>query len=199
MTPERKLKLIRDMVIENLIFYDSQVSDIKVKMFAQELEPYDLAAIDLAFRKFRMEKGRRMMPMPSDVVASISPQADPKDLGRETALRIRAAVSKYGWPQPEAAQAYIGQTGWDVVQRFGGWQHLCENLGVTIQETTFLAQCRDAVESVVRLGEAGFDLSMPSIEQKSQVHGNLTSAREVVQKILGKEEHGNDQNSEKKL
>ncbi len=189
MTPEQKLKLIRDIVIENLTFYDAPINEIKVKMYAKDLSNLELENIQRAFSAFRLEKGRRMMPMPADIASFLSPTADSKDLARETALRIRHAVSKYGWSNSRDAQIYIGDTGWSVVERIGGWQHICENLGTEIQETTFMAQCRDAIESTINLGTLGLDPTRPSIEQSKR--SGLTSTKDILSGLLeGKKPNG---------
>lgn len=166
---------IAQMLLAMARFYGYELEERQLEMYVEVLAKFPEATVLQSGKEYIQNPKNEKFPIPPHkILAKYLPQeADSKDVGREVALRIRHAVSKFGWPSPADARAHIGDLGWGVVERLGGWQHICENLGVTIQETTFMAQCRDAVESTHRLGEQGFDPARPSIEQSTQRKGDL--------------------------
>lgn len=76
-----------------------------------------------------------------------------EDESLDVVSRITDAVAKYGWSNFDDAKNYIGHRGWEVVKRIGGWQYLCQELGQSIQLTTFQAQARDTLKSLKRISE----------------------------------------------
>lgn len=180
-----RLKKIRSLVIENLTYYDAPINEMKVKMFAKELDDSGLMIekIANAFRSFRLESGRRLMPMPSDIIAKANPKADHESLALDSAARIIQAVSKYGYPNPEHAKNFIGELGWHAVQRFGGWQYICENLGVKINQQTLFAQARDLLKATIRLDSTS-EIEVPVMISTGS--NEIEKAQDVVKQIVGK-------------
>ncbi len=175
---------LKRLIVVVASYYGRELKPEVVVMMAGDLEDLEYYAVKRAFDKYRREDKLMRFPMPAQIREIVCPEIQNKDLARATALRIREAIKRFGWPHPTAAQLYVGPAGWNVVQSFGGWAHLCENLGTEIQETTFLAQCRDAVESNLNLGKAGIDLDRPAIEQSTERRG-LASIGEIVQSLPG--------------
>lgn len=128
---------------EMLNFYDSVLS----------VYGYDKAvgAID---KIITMRRGRDFFPSPADIAKVIQPQLDPDDEAREAASRIIGAISKYGQYNPGAAKEYIGELGWAVVNRFGGWMNICI-MDIEESTTTMQAQFRDLAKSIYRRAELG--------------------------------------------
>jgi hypothetical protein len=122
-----KLKAITQMVIENLVFYDAPVNEVKVKMFAHELKDQDLEKIAAAFSTFRNEKGRRQMPMPADVKAKMNVNVSDDSLAIDAASRIVTAISRFGYTNTNDAKTYIGELGWRAVSQQGGWSAVCQS------------------------------------------------------------------------
>lgn len=158
---------IAKMLIDMAKFYDQALDERQLELYVSILGKAPVHIVLQAGQEYMQDSRNARFPMPVHKILDRYMPRNPesKDIGRETALRIREAITKFGWPNPKQAQEHIGKLGWGIVERMGGWQHLCENLGVEIPETTFMAQARDAAESVHRLGEMGFDTSRPSIEQ----------------------------------
>lgn len=172
MTPEEKRQVAEGLVITAQTFRHV-LTDAACRMMVEDLD--DLSSLEVlhALKEYRKTTKRPFMPTVAEIRQLARPPMDARDIGLETASRIRSAISKFGWPSPQKAREYIGEQGWDVVERFGGWQHLCENLGTVIQETTFMAQCRDVVASQVNLTRAGVDLEKPALEQSSGPRGEI--------------------------
>ena len=101
-----------------------------------------------AFDEYTKDIRNKYFPAPASLTPYLRKSQSSDGIANEVSSRIRSAISKFGWPSPAAAREYIGELGWEVVKRSGGWQHLCENLGVTLQPLTFHAQARDLAKSL---------------------------------------------------
>lgn len=146
-------------------YYGRQLTDAAVTMYAEDLSDFSVDEVSQAIRSYRSNTKNRTMFLPAHIVEILRPTPDNKDLARETAMRINQAVSRFGYMRSEEAMAFIGETGWLAVERFGGWTYLCQNLGVSIDVNSFIAQARDLVEAQLKLEEAGIDTDLPAIEQ----------------------------------
>lgn len=158
---------ITKMLIDMAKFYQYDLAERQLEMYVEVMSTFPIELVLACGKEYVQNPKNDRFPIPPHkIMAKYLPQElDSKDVGREVALRIREAVSNFGWPRPGDAAAFIGPAGWRIVQQMGGWTHICENLGTEIQETTFMAQCRDAVESAHRLQKQGFDPGRPAIEQ----------------------------------
>ncbi len=168
MTKEQ-LIMLKKIISTASAYYGKQLTDEAIRMYADDLSDLDYFKVFRAMQSYRLDTKNRQMFLPANIREIVNPNPAAKDLARVTAIRIREAVGKFGWPNPEEAEAFIGHEGWKYVERFGGWKHLCENLGVDIQETTFLAQARDAIESTINLQRAGLDMDKPALGQVKEL------------------------------
>lgn len=105
-------------------------------------------------------------PFPSEIRENILKKASVDSIANESATRIRLAIKKYGWPDPENARNYIGEIGWSVVERCGGWEYVCENHGVDLNPLTFHAQARDIAKAIIDLNSTGNLNNTPMLENK---------------------------------
>lgn len=155
---------IAKMLIDMAHFYGFDLEKRQLELYVSVLEQFPKDLVLQSGKEYVQNPKNNKFPIPPhSIMAKYLPQdADPKDIGRLTALRIRDAVGKFGWPHPEEARDYIGEGGWRVVEGFGGWRWLCENLGLNIPESVFMAQCRDALESGARVAVAP---ALPQIQQ----------------------------------
>jgi len=48
------------------------------------------------------------------------------DIGVDIAARIEKAIGSYGYNNATAAEKYIGDIGWQVVDSLGGWVRVCD-------------------------------------------------------------------------
>lgn len=67
----------------------------------------------------------------------------------EIAGAIIGCVRRFGWTNPERAREAMGPEGWLAVEKFGGWQMLCESLNDDNLGQT-RAQLRDMAGAVNR-------------------------------------------------
>ena len=170
------MKELKTLLLEDAAFYDAQMNEIKLRLYADALKGISMEDIRRAQIAYREEKGRRMMPMPADIKAFLNKEMDPRALAIATVGKIKEAISKFGWPQPTKAREHIGEDGWRVIERYGGWQAVCEKPELNIHEPNVTAQMRDAIEADLKLGRAGYDLDKPLIEQGGQKSSELGPA-----------------------
>lgn len=108
-------------------------------------------------------KSRDPFPSIREIREIISPDADPEVEAIEAAGRIVQAVSRIGPYQCDKAREFIGELGWRVVEREGGWVNVCnvltdENLGM------LKAQWRQMAKSQYMRAKSGFE-SAPQLPQ----------------------------------
>ncbi len=175
---------IAKMLIDMAKFYSYELEQRQLELYVEVMQKFPAELVYRAGREYVEDLKNTKFPIPPhSILKNYLPQeAGAKDLARITALRIREAVTKFGWPNPTEAHTFIGDAGWRVVERFGGWKYLCENLGLELNETTFIAQARDAVESDINLGKAGFDIERPVLEQAKD-RGQLSSSADILKSL----------------
>jgi hypothetical protein len=102
-----------------------------------------------AFTKYSEDPKNRFFPNPAQIRQYIKPKLSPDALANESANKIRMAITKYGWPDPNGAKEFMGDLAWRVVERTGGWRYICENHGLDLNPLTFHAQARDSIKSLI--------------------------------------------------
>lgn len=129
-----------------------------------------------AFTRFATDKKNQRFPIPAQIIALMGDQLSVETQAVECASRIRAAVGKFGWAQPTEAKNYIGDLGWLVVGRSGGWTYLCENLGASLSVLTYQAQARELAKSLLeqnKLGVLDQPMQLQKPEQKAGLNQGL--------------------------
>lgn len=121
-----------------------------IEYFPANLENY-LSAL----QSYVTDKKHSKFPAPFQLAQYLGNELTAESAALEVAGRVRQAVSEFGWIAPEKARAYIGEVGWTFVQRYGGWQYLCENLGTEIPVATFFAQARDGAKGIIESAHKG--------------------------------------------
>lgn len=130
-------------------------------------------------------RGNERMPSIGDLVARCSPQILDSDSAVEVAGRILSAITKFGWSNGADAPSWIGEVGWAVVERNGGWKNLCE----TVKEKdipTWRAQLRDQAGAVLRRHKAGVLHQSPKFDEVAGPK-SIASLTAVVGKRLNSE------------
>jgi hypothetical protein len=101
-------------------------------------------------------------PYPADIRAKVMPELDDEDDAQDIANTVIKCISTCGYTNQDRAEEQIGPRGWVVVQRMGGWKHLCET--TTHQNEGFLrAQIRDYAQTISKKLRRGELEAMPSL------------------------------------
>lgn len=143
-----------------VIIFDRYGKDLSKGGLAMELADYQALGfpperILWALGEYRRTAKHMRPPMLSEIRAILQPEVDPDAVANDAAGLILRAVKAHGWCNEKAARAELGPY-WAIVDRFGGWNFICENLGVRIPQATFYAQARDAAKALItekRLGQ----------------------------------------------
>jgi hypothetical protein len=141
-------------------YYGRELLPITIEGMADDLRALPTDQALGAYLAWRRNPKRRHMPMPAEIIASL--QGEPADalaIGREISSRIRFAVDKVGKYRAAEARKVIGEDGWRVIERFGGWDYVTTHLGTpTLNSQTFYAQVRDLLASHVEFFEKGISI-----------------------------------------
>ena len=142
-----------------------KLSDITIAAYAEALSDLPEDDCIVAIRKAR-NSGK--FPAIDDIRELVDPTIDPIDDAREVASLVVEAIAKYGWTNPREAKAHVGEIGWILVERMGGWVSLCEN---TMADNlgTLQAQFRDLAGSIIRRHQAGYGSTLPQLPQQPEI------------------------------
>ena len=155
-------------------YYRQPLSDQVCGWYAQDLSDLDFETVIAAMRRARFEKGRRQLPMPADVRERAKPAGLVGTNAVDLAAAISSGVARFGYTGTERAKAHIGDVGWGVVERMGGWAHLCMSLK-TSEMGTFYAQCRELCRVAIDEAEAKAIALVGHEDTRKLRHGGLTA------------------------
>lgn len=153
---EHDLKKLKMLIVNVADYYSKELKPAVITMMAEDLREFEYENVEAAFSKYRKQDKNFRFPMPAQIREIILQKLDNSSNAREIAAKVLESVSKFGYTSGTEAREYIGEVGWRAVERFGGWLYICQNLGVTIQLTTFNAQIRDLCEATLKSFDAEF-------------------------------------------
>jgi hypothetical protein len=134
-------------------YYNRQLDPEVLSMMCDDLEDLGYEASIQAYAQYRKNSANRFFPMPAQIRDMISPQPSDENDARDAAARIVQAISKFGWANQTGAKSFIGDLGWTVVERHGGWLTVCEmpadQIGI------FQAQGRELAKAIAVRASAG--------------------------------------------
>lgn len=175
---------LKEAIFSTYIYYSrSALNDQVLAVYLEDLADLDPKECIEAYQRWRRNPANKHFPLPAQIRELVNPEqfVSVEARAREVAARITGAVSKYGWNNGTAARVFIGPEGWEVVQRQGGWNYLCENLGTKMNPTSFQAQVRDQLDGVFRHGLTALEKSIGAIESRS---GGLATIGEIIRAQL---------------
>lgn len=159
-------------------YYDKRLTTNQLGMYVEDL--IDLTGDELraACKLYRQDAKNERFPLPAKLIALARPKESPEDAGREIAAKIIDAVYKDGHANPERARSRMGEEGWSIVSRMGGWSQFCAEL-TNDNLTTFRAQIRDLATTIVRRGERAEQTEFVKLQAQD---GRIAKALEQVLK-----------------
>lgn len=152
--------------------FDKTIDADVLKFMVEDLSDLPYVKIIFALHDYRNNPKNRTWPKPVDIRAIVCPELSPEAIANDTASRIRESISKFGWCNSSQAREYIGELGWKVVERSGGWQYVCENHGLDLNPTTFYAQTRDLTKTLqdsILKGLNDPPVCLPSSAEKNEI------------------------------
>lgn len=129
--------------------FDKSLDRDVLKLQIEDLSDLDFNAIVQALHEYRKNPKNSFWPKANKIREIINPQFSPEAQANVIASKIREAISRHGWSNKNAAMELIGPIGWEIVERSGGWNYVCENHGLDLNPLTFHAQARDLAKSLI--------------------------------------------------
>lgn len=175
-----------ETIINTASYYGRTLSEPVLRMFAEDLEDLPISQVIEGYKSWRRNPKNTQFPLPAQIRGLVAPEVDADSAAKEIAGRITGSVTKFGWNNSQKAREFIGETGWAIVERQGGWMHLCENLGRTINPSAFQAQTREQAKSSLTFAPEAMAhaIGIASSVQR----GEIQSIGELLKLIPKKEE-----------
>lgn len=149
-------------------------------MYAEDVADLQFDEVIKALGAYRRNPKNRQMPLPAHIRELIEPVETPESRAREIASKISGAVVKFGQPNENMAREYIGETGWAIVSRRGGWSHICS----IADSNQLYSQIRDLAFDIVRRPDSitSFPKALPPVRQHL-LSGEIMPDGEPVQQF----------------
>ena len=116
--------------------FNANINEATLAWYQKALEDLGPEKACRGLNSYSRTMKTRALPTPGQIRDMVEPDSSDAQ-AKEASARIIQAVGKFGYNRPQEARTFIGELGWACVTRMGGWLHICEGLGVTIQQTTF--------------------------------------------------------------
>jgi len=123
-----KLLEVKKMIVALCAYYQHPLPDQVVEMYAKDLADLPLEKLAQAFHEIRRDPKTTRFPLPAIIRQRTEGPVNAENAAIQIAAKIPEAISKFGWNNPEKAKAFLGEVGWLIVQREGGWANLCQTV-----------------------------------------------------------------------
>lgn len=185
---------IKKLILDDADYWGTPMSEGRLNAFANQLSSFEPVEILKSMMLYRGEAGRSRMPMPADLIARMNQDLDSDSKGKLIASRVYEAVGRFGYANPSEAKAFVGDAAWRLIARFGGWTYICQELGVSIPVSTFIAQMRDIATATDKASKIGIDegpIALSAPNQSAQITGNLEKLDPMKLISINRGENGN--------
>jgi hypothetical protein len=99
------------------------LDDFGLDIYVECLMPLPLDRVLVCLRDgFKTGK----LPTIQDIENFATARPNETDSVQEAVARICSSISRFGSPNSDRAREFIGELGWQIVERFGGWQLVCD-------------------------------------------------------------------------
>lgn len=173
---------IMQAIVVTAEYYGRQLSEPVLRMYTADLSDLPPHKVLAGYAQYRRNPANRTFPLPAQIRELVNPEefVAVEAQAREIAARVVGAVPKFGWNNVRGARSYIGEIGWGIVERQGGWQHICENLGTRMNATTFQAQVRDQADSSIRYGTTAIEQKLGALPEAQVRRSELTPVLDMT-------------------
>lgn len=149
----QEIATLKKRIIAASVYYGRQINLDVVDMYIDFLSDLSFEAIMSAIKAYCLDGRNRHMFNAAQLREIVSPVPDAESIAKEIASRITESITSFGWCNGEGARKYIGEIGWEIVRRKGGWMNICQNHGVTIDPGMFEAQTRELAKVQIACGQ----------------------------------------------
>lgn len=191
LTPEQKFLT---KLVQLARWAREELGEEIIETYDLTLAPYGYENAIKAVDQFIISlKGRPRMPGIAELVSILDPKEDPETEAQEAAARIIAAISKYGPYRVKEAREYIGELGWLVVQKDGGWENVC--MLETDQLPATRAQYRKMALTQYDRAKRGVSDTPPSLPEPPASQTGLASLGSIMQQLEDRSKNNGDSSS----
>lgn len=157
MNPELEFHKLLNVFAHNS---KTQLSQEFISIYDSAVEPFGYERAVAALKILIMECKSWQMPTPQSIIDKINKRPSRVSEANEISGRIMQAIPDFGYTRGSEAREFIGELGWMVVKRFGGWSSLCCDMGLTLNPSTARAQMRDIALGIMDISDHR-DISEP--------------------------------------
>jgi len=168
---------VKEIIILTANYYQRTLNQPVLEMYLEDLEGHDEEKVVRAYKAYRKDPKNKTFPLPAQIIDIMNPQVSVDAQAQEIAGRITESISRFGYVGGAKAKEFIGEIGWSVVQRFGGWAEICRDHGVSIQPGQFFAQSRDMIKAKIEIQKAGKSDDNSLLEYKTKTEGQIGENR----------------------
>ncbi len=161
-------------------YYGKKLTPNQIVMYCEDLSELTPAELIEACKRYRNDPDRAFFPLPAQLKGYVKPKITDTDEANEVTNFIIKAMSRDGYTNPDRAENNIGPLGWEVVQRLGGWTHVCQNTK-TDEIGIFRAQVRGLVEVISKRAKRGELDSVPQLPQATDVTKLIASSMKGIE------------------
>jgi hypothetical protein len=161
-------------------YYQVPLTENQLLMYTQDVEKLSSDDLARAAQSWRNNPENTRCPRPAQLIDLLNPTVSEQGEAVEVANRIWEAIGKFGWPNPVKAKEFIGELGWIVVERYGGWKSICLESN-DAEPGIMKAQMRETAKSVAERARAGVLHTPPALPKPDQ---EIKSIGEIVKKVL---------------
>jgi hypothetical protein len=159
---EAEKQHLKKLLVGTAAYYGQSLRDDVLLLYVEDLTDLPFEAVCTALKEIRRDPKTTRCPLPAVIRNHITPAETDENKAIEAVSRIIDAVSRFGWNNLEAAKEFIGELGWQIVTRDGGWQNVCEsmnpdNLGV------YRAQWKQLALTQIQRAKAGTLNTAPAL------------------------------------
>lgn len=148
---------VKEAIVLTASYFGVTMKPDVLAMYVEDLQDLSPDKVLEAYKTYRRDPRNKTNPLPSAIRSLVQPKANARDQAQEIAHRCFGAIKKFGYTKPEQARGYIGELGWRLIERRGGWYNHC----AYTQESEIpilTAQFRDSLTSYVEQGSVSDDL-----------------------------------------
>ena len=136
---------------------DTKISKFKLDLYLDAVKDLSDDEFKAGYNELVLNFSYGRFPTPAEFRSAARPRLTPRQESIQILDRVKIAVRRFGWPQPELAKEFLGDMAWSFVERNGGWEHVCSDPNANVNDSTRYAQMRDACEAHVSAIRSGID------------------------------------------
>lgn len=141
---------LKETIILTASYYNVTIKPEVLEMYVDDLKGYETEKIINAYQTYRRDRKNRQMPLPAQIIDILDPVVDDESLAQESVEILKHAIKSIGWPEPQEARAFVGETIWLWIERNGGWSRVCQS-DLLLNEGK-QAQMRNSLKSHYKYG-----------------------------------------------